>query len=43
MGIVAGLTALNLGVSVFLNKRTRVEYANLEDARRDKPGRWYPE
>jgi uncharacterized membrane protein len=41
--IVAGLTALNLGVSVFLNNRTRVEYANIEDARRDKPGRWYPE
>ena len=41
-GIVAGLVALNLGISAFLNSFTRVEYANIEDARRDEPGRWYP-
>jgi hypothetical protein len=41
--IVAGLLALNLGVSAFLNARTRVEYVNIEDARQDKPGSWYPE
>lgn len=40
--IVAGLLAINLAVSAFLNARTRVEYANLEDARADKPGRSYP-
>lgn len=41
--IVAGLAALNLGVSMFLNSRTRVECVNIEDMRRDKPGRWYPD
>ena len=41
--IVAGVLAFNIAVSAFLNSRTRVEYADLEDARRDKPGRWYPQ
>lgn len=40
--IVAGFVAINLGISAFLNARTRVEYVNIEDSRRDKPGRWYP-
>jgi hypothetical protein len=29
-------------VSAFLNSRTRIEYADVTDARRDQPGRWYP-
>lgn len=41
--IVAGVLAVNLAVSAYLNSHTRVEYADLEDARRDKPGRWYPQ
>ena len=41
--IVVALLAFNLATSAFLNSRTRVEYENVEDARRDKPGRWYPE
>jgi uncharacterized membrane protein YdfJ with MMPL/SSD domain len=40
--VVAALVAVNLATSAFLNSRTRVEHANVEDARRDKPGRWYP-
>jgi hypothetical protein len=40
--IVAGLVVFNLGVSAFLNARTRVELADPADARKDKPGRWYP-
>jgi hypothetical protein len=40
--IVVLLLALNLAVSAFLNTRTRVEYADIADARRDKPWRWYP-
>jgi hypothetical protein len=42
-GILIGFVGLNLGVSVFLNSRTRVEFAKIEDARQDKPGRWYPQ
>jgi hypothetical protein len=40
--IVASLLLFNLAVSAFLNSRTRVEYADIQDARRDQPGRWYP-
>lgn len=40
--IVVVLLAFNLAVSAFLNSRTRVEYADVTDARRDKPFRWYP-
>jgi len=40
--IVAGLLAVNLGISAFLNARTRVEFVDPADARKDKPGRWYP-
>jgi hypothetical protein len=41
--VAVGTLLVNLGVSAFLNARTRVEYANIEDARRDEPGRWYPQ
>jgi hypothetical protein len=41
--VVAVLVGFNLAVAAFLNTLTRVEFENLEDARRDKPGRWYPE
>ncbi|MBC8027041.1 MAG: zinc ribbon domain-containing protein [Steroidobacteraceae bacterium] len=41
--IVAVLLAFNLSTSAFLNSRTRVEFENPEDARRDEPGRWYPD
>jgi hypothetical protein len=40
--VVMVLLAVNLAVSAFLNSRTRVEFAEPEDARKDKPGRWYP-
>ena len=40
--IVLLLVAFNLATSAFLNSRTRIEYENIEDARRDVPGRWYP-
>jgi uncharacterized protein (DUF983 family) len=39
--IVGGLIA-NLAASAFLNARTRVEFVDPADARRDQPGRWYP-
>ena len=42
-GVIVGLVLLNLGVSAFLNSRTRVEYAEPKDARKDQPGRWYPQ
>lgn len=41
-GMLLGLVLLNLGVSAFLNSRTRVEFAEPKDARKDEPGRWYP-
>ena len=40
--VLVALVLLNLGVSAFLNARTRVEFADPKDARKDKPGRWYP-
>jgi hypothetical protein len=40
--LVIGLFLLNLGVSAFLNSRTRVEYVDPADGRHDVPGRWYP-
>jgi len=40
--VVIVLLAVNLAVSAFLNSRTRVDFADPEDARKDKPGRWYP-
>lgn len=40
--VMATLLLVNLGISVFLNARTRVEYADIKDARRYQPGRWYP-
>jgi hypothetical protein len=40
---LSGLVAINLGVSAFLNSRTRVEFAEPADARKDQPGRWYPD
>jgi hypothetical protein len=36
------LATFDLATSAFLEARTRLEYANVEDARRDVPGRWYP-
>ena len=41
--LVIALIALNLGVSAFLNSRTRVEFVERADGRRDEPGRWYPD
>ena len=41
-GVILGLVLLNLGVSAFLNSRTRVELAEPKDARKDSAGRWYP-
>ena len=41
--IVAVLIAFSLATSAFLNARTRVEYENPNDARRDIPGRRYSE
>jgi hypothetical protein len=43
VAIIVALVAFNLATSAFLNSRTRVEYENPDDARRDRPGRWYPE
>jgi len=40
--LIIGLIAVNLGFSAFLNSRTRVEFADPADGRRDIPGRWYP-
>lgn len=40
--VVGGLVLINLGVAAFLNRRTRVEFADPADARQDNPGRWYP-
>jgi len=40
--LVIVLLAVNLAVSAFLNSRTRVEFADPKNARKDKPGRWYP-
>ena len=40
--LVGFLLVTNLGVSAFLNSRTRVEFVDPADARKDKPGRWYP-
>jgi hypothetical protein len=40
---VIGLMVINLGASAFLNARTRVEFEDPADARKDKPGRWYPQ
>ena len=40
--LLLGLTLVNLGISTFLNARTRVEFADPADARQDKPFRWYP-
>ena len=37
-----GIALINLGVSAFLNARTRVEFVDPADGRRDLPGRWYP-
>jgi hypothetical protein len=33
---------INLAASSFLNARTRVEFVDPADARKDKPFRWYP-
>jgi len=41
--LVIALVTLNLGVSAFLNSRTRVEFVDPADDRRDEPGRWYPD
>ena|SRR5688572_32717016 len=41
--IVLVIVLTNMGVTAFLNRRSRLEFANLEDARQDKPGRWYPQ
>jgi hypothetical protein len=41
--LVSVLVAFNLAVSAFLNSHTRVEFLDPADARKDKPGRWYPE
>src|SRR4051812_25853014 len=40
--IIVVILGINLLLSTFLNARTRVEFADPADARRDKPGRWYP-
>jgi hypothetical protein len=40
--LVGFLLVTNLGTSAFLNSRTRVEFVDPADARKDKPGRWYP-
>jgi hypothetical protein len=40
--IIGFLVVTNLGTSAFLNSRTRVEFVDPADARKDKPGRWYP-
>jgi hypothetical protein len=37
--LVGFLLVTNLGVSAFLNSRTRVEFVDPADARKDKPGR----
>ncbi|HEX6638982.1 MAG TPA: hypothetical protein VF033_15105 [Steroidobacteraceae bacterium] len=41
--IVVSLVAVNLAGSAWLNRRTRVEFADPKDARKDRPGRWYPD
>lgn len=40
--LVVGFVVINLGVSALLNARTRVEFVDPADGRRDRPGRWYP-
>jgi uncharacterized protein (DUF983 family) len=40
--MLTGVFLINLAASAFLNSRTRVEFVDPADARRDKPGRWYP-
>jgi hypothetical protein len=42
IAVITSLVIINLGVSAFLNRMTRVEFADPADGRRDKPGRWYP-
>lgn len=43
IAVITSLVVINLAVSAFLNRMTRVEFADPVDARQDKPGRWYPE
>ncbi len=38
--MMAGVFVINLASSAFLNARTRVEFVEPADARRDNPGRW---
>src|SRR5215510_9485309 len=40
--LIAGVVVINLGISAFLNSRTRVEFVDPADGREDIPGRWYP-
>ena len=40
--VIGAAVAINLAVSAFLNARTRVEFVDPADGRRDLPGRWYP-
>jgi uncharacterized protein (DUF983 family) len=40
--VIAAAVAINLAASAFLNARTRVEFVDPADGRRDLPGRWYP-
>ena len=41
--VVSSLVLINLAVSALLNWKTRVEFFDIKDARKDQPGRWYPE